>query len=112
MYVAGYTNWYEFTGQEESTGGSFAQYWKNGNIHDLPGGPLTGFGTGEAFDIRVADGNVVVGGVATRDPDYDYGYVTACYWLNGELHYLVNQYDIPEGIDDWEHSYVRGVFIE
>ncbi len=112
VYVAGYTNWYEFTGQEESTGGSFAQYWKNGNIHDLPGGPLTGFGTGEAFDIRVADGNIVVVGVATRDPDYDYGDVTACYWLNGELHYLVNQYDIPEGIDDWEHSYVRGVFIE
>ena len=48
IYVAGYTDWYEFTGEEETTGGSFPQYWKNSTIHDLQGGPLTNFGTGVA----------------------------------------------------------------
>ena len=111
IYVAGYTDWYEFTGQEETTGGSFPQYWKNSTIHDLPGGPLTNFGTGLAYDIRVSDGNVVVVGAATRDTSY-YSEKSACYWLNGELHYLVNQYDVPDGLEDWEWSSAKGVFIE
>ena len=112
IYVAGYTDWFEFTGQEETTGGTFPQYWKNSTIYDLDGGPLTNFGTGQAYDIRVADGNVVVVGIATRDPSYDDSVESACYWLNGELNYLVNQYDVPEGLEGWDWSSAKGVFIE
>ena len=112
IYVAGYTDWYEFTGEEETTGGSFPQYWKNSTIHDLEGGPLTNFGTGVAYDIRVADGNVVAVGAATRDSSYYDSYLSACYWLNGERHYLVKQSQVPEGLEDWEWSEARGIFIE
>jgi hypothetical protein len=112
IYVAGFTDWFEFTGQEETTGGTFPQYWKNSTIYDLDGGPLTNFGTGQAYDIRVADGNVVVVGIATRDPSYDDSMESACYWLNGELNYLVNQYDVPEGLEGWDWSSAKGVFIE
>ena len=112
IYVAGYTDWYEFTGEEETTGGSFPQYWKNSTIHDLEGGPLTNFGTGVAYDIRVADGNVVVVGEATRDSSYYDSYLSACYWLNGERHYLVKQSQVPEGLEDWYWSEAMGVFIE
>ena len=112
IYVAGYTDWFEFTGQEETTGGSFPQYWKNGNIYDLEGGPITNYGSGAAYDIKTADGNIVVVGIATRDTSYYNSPESACYWLNGELHYLVNQYDIADGIDDWILSEAKGVFIE
>ena len=112
IYVAGYTDWYEFTGEEETTGGSFPQYWKNSTIHDLPGGPLTNFGTGVANDIRVADGDVVVVGEATRDTSYSGSQESACYWINGELHYLVEQNDVPAGLEDWDWSSAKGVFIE
>ena len=112
VYVAGYTDWYEFWGQEETTGGSFPQYWKNNTIHDLEGGPLTNFGSGVAYDIRVADGNVVVVGAATRDSSYYDSYLSACYWLNGERHYLVKQFQVPEGLEDWYSSEAMGIFIE
>ena len=112
IYVAGYTDWFEFTGQEETTGGSFPQYWKNGNIYDLEGGPITNYGSGAAYDIKTADGNIVVVGIATRDTSYYDSPVSACYWLNGELHYLVNQYDIGDGIEDWISSEAKGVYIE
>ena len=111
VYVAGSTDWYEFWGQEETSGGTFPQYWKNSTIYDLEGGPMTGFGTGEAYDIRVADGNVIVVGIATRGPDYDDSGASACYWLNGELHYLVDQYDVPEGLENGYESEARGIFI-
>jgi hypothetical protein len=104
VYLAGYTNRYEFTGEEETTGGDFPQYWKNNTIHDLEGGPMTEFGTGAAYDIRVADGNVIVVGIATRGPNYDDSGTSACYWLNGELHYLE---DIS-GV--WSEA--KGVFID
>ena len=101
VYVAGYTDWYEFTGEEETSGGYFPQYWKNSTIHDLEGGSMTEFGTGQANDIRVADGNIVVVGMATTGgPTGE----SACYWLNGELNYL----DVVEG----GSSEATGVFIE
>ena len=112
VYVAGYTDWFEDTNNPYTTGGSFPQYWKNSTIYDLEGGPMTNFGTGLAYDIGVADGNVVVVGVATRDTSYFDSQESACYWLNGELHYLVNQYDVPEGTEGWEWSAARGIFIE
>jgi hypothetical protein len=114
VYLAGSSDYIEDIGDSLNTGGIYPEYWKNNNIYHLTGGPPTDFGTGEARDIRVADGNIVVVGVATRDPDYNGSYTTACYWINGELHYLVSQYDVPEelGLNDWENSYARGVHIE
>ena len=115
VYVAGNTDWY---GQYdvEPSGGSWPQYWKNNNIMDLPGGPLNSWGTGTAYDVRAIDGNVIVVGVATvasPDPTTPEGsFIAACYWLNGELHYLVDQYDVPEGIEGWMDGYARGIFIE
>jgi hypothetical protein len=112
IYVAGYTDWYEDTNNPYTTGGSFPQYWKNSTIHDLPGGPLTNFGTGVANDIRVADGDVIVVGEATRDTSYSDSFTAACYWINGELHYLVDQNDVPDGLEDWDWGSAKGVFIE
>ncbi len=114
VYIAGSSDYMEDMGDSLNTGGTYPEYWKNDSKKYLPGGPPTDFGTGEARDIRVADGYVVVVGIATRDPDYNESYTTACYWINGELHYLVSQYDVPEelGLDDWEHSIARGVHIE
>ena len=114
IYVAGFADYIEDTGDSLNTGGRYPRYWKNNNIYNLEGGPPTSFGTGEAYDIRVADGNVVVVGISTRDPEYNNSFVTACYWLNGELHYLVSRYDVPEelGLEDWESSIARGIYIE
>ena len=61
------------------------------------------YGTGEAYDIRLADDNLVVVGVASRDTSF-YSEIGACYWLNGELNYLVKKGDVPEGIEDWYWS--------
>jgi hypothetical protein len=112
VYVAGCTDWFEDTNNPYTTGGSFPQYWKNSTIYDLEGGPMTNFGTGLAYDIGVADGNVVVVGVATRDTSYYDSQESACYWLNGELNYLVNQDDVSETIDNWITSEARAVYIE
>lgn len=112
VYVAGCTDWFEDTNNPYTTGGSFPQYWKNSTIYDLEGGPMTNFGTGLAYDIGVADGNVVVVGVATRDTSYYDSQESACYWLNGELNYLVNQDDVSETIDEWIDSEARAVYIE
>ena len=115
IYTAGETDWYGQYGVEPS-GGSYPQYWKNNTIYDLEGGPLNSWGTGTAYDIRVADGNVVVVGVATvesPDPSTPEGsFKGACYWINGELHYLVNNFEVPQSIEEWMHSYARGVHIE
>ena len=112
VYVAGYANYYEFTGEEFTTGGNKPRYWKNNKIKHLEGGPITYFGTGEAYDIKISDGNIVVAGIATRDTSYYDGYPSACYWMNGELNYLVNQGDVPDGIEDWTSSEAKAVFIE
>jgi hypothetical protein len=112
VYIAGYTDWFEDTNNPYTTGGSFPQYWKNSTIYDLEGGPMTNFGTGLAYDIGVADGNVVVVGVATRDTSYYDSQESACYWINGELHYLVEQNDVPDGLEDWHWSSAKGIYIE
>ena len=100
IYVAGYTDWIG-DWDDDYTGGTFPRYWKNNKAHDLEGGPHDGnFGTGQANDIRVADGNIVVVGMATGGPTGE----SACYWLNGELNYL----DVVEG----GSSEATGIFIE
>ena len=82
----------------------------------MPGGPLNSYGTGTAYDIRAMDGNVVVVGIATvesPDPSTPEGsYTSPCYWINGELRYLINQYDVPDGIEYWMEGEAKGVFIE
>ncbi|MBJ12094.1 MAG: hypothetical protein CMG62_03310 [Candidatus Marinimicrobia bacterium] len=101
IYVAGYTDWIGDTNDDYS-GGTYPRYWKNNKAHDLEGGPHDGnFGTGQANDIRFADGNLVVVGMATGGPTGE----SACYWLNGELNYLEDV--IGEG-----SSEAKGVFIE
>ena len=105
IYVAGYTDWIEDINNPETTGGTFPRYWKNNKAHDLEGGPMTHFGTGQANDIRVADGNIIIVGIATRGTSYDSSGEYACYWLNGELHYLVDDMS-----DRWTEA--KGVFIE
>ncbi|MDP7028266.1 MAG: hypothetical protein QF380_07660, partial [Candidatus Marinimicrobia bacterium] len=101
IYVAGYTDWIGDI-NDDYTGGTFPRYWKNNKVHDLEGGPHDGnFGTGQANDIRVTDGNVVVVGMATGGPTGE----SACYWLNGELNYLK---DVIGG----GSSEAKGVFIE
>ena len=104
IYLAGYTNQYEFSGEEETSGGNFPQYWINNTIYDLEGGPMTEFGTGVAYDIKVADGNIIVVGIATKGPNYNDNGESACYWLNGTLHYL-------EDISG-ELSSAKGIFID
>ena len=113
IYVAGYTDWFEFTGEEETSGGFSPQYWVNGTLNDLPGGPRTDFGLGAAYDIRVADGNIAATGIATRDSSYYNSYTSACYWLNGTLYYLVNESDFSNELEiDWYRSNARGIFID
>ena len=110
VYSAGKTDWFgHYDGS--FTGGSFPQYWKGKKIYNLEGGPLVNYGTGEAYDIRLADDNVVVVGVASRDTSF-YSEMSACYWLNGTLHYLVKPGDVPEGIEDWYWSEAKGIHIE
>jgi len=112
VYVAGYTDWFEDVNDTLNTGGTLPQYWKNGNIYDLPGGPWTYFGKGAAYDIRVSEGDIIVAGIATRDSSYYDSYTSACYWLNGQLYYLVNENDVSQDLNDWHHSYARGISIE
>ena len=112
VYVAGYTDWFEDINDTLNTGGTLPQYWKNGTIYDLPGGPWTYFGKGAAYDIRVSEGDIIVAGIATRDSSYYDSYTSACYWLNGQLYYLVNKNDVPQDLNDWHHSYARGISIE
>ena len=100
VYVAGYTDWIGDY-NDDNTGGTFPRYLKNNTIHDLEGGPMTEFGTGQANDIRVADGNIVVVGMATGGPTGE----SACYWLNGELNYL-------EDVIGEYSSEAKGVFID
>ena len=112
VYTAGRTDWFgHYDGGSEYSGGYFPQYWKGKKIYDLEGGPLGWFGTGDAYDIRVVDENIIVVGVATRDNYLD-GEMSACYWFNGELNYLVKQGDVPAGIDDWYWSEAKGLHIE
>ena len=89
VYVAGYTDWFEDI-KDSLTGGTVPQYWRNGEIYDLPGGPITEYGIGAAYDIDIVEGYTVLTGIATRDSSYYDSYTSACYWLDGNLYYLVN----------------------
>ena len=104
VYIAGYTNRYEFHGEEETTGGNFPQYWINSTIYDLEGGPMTEFGTGAAYDIQVSDGNIIAVGIATTGPNYDDDGESACYWVNGKLYYIEDIIGV--------RSEAKGIFID
>ena len=58
---------------------------------------------------------MVVGVATVESPDPttpEGSFTAACYWLNGELHYLVDQYDVQQEIEYWMDSDVSGIFIE
>ena len=112
IYVAGYRDWFGDTGQEGPSGGYTPQYWKNGDIYDLEEGMRTDFGTGAAYDIKIADGNVIVVGEVPRDTLNSYSIESACVWVNGELNYLVQIDDVNQDIDDWMQSTAKGLYIE
>ena len=112
VYVAGYTDWFEDI-NDSLTGGTVPQYWRNGEIYDLPGGPITEYGIGAAYDIDIVEGYTVLTGIATRDSSYYDSYTSACYWLDGNLYYLVNEGGVNNELEtDWYRSNARGIFID
>ena len=112
VYVAGYTDWFEDI-NDSLTGGTVPQYWRNGEIYDLPGGPITEYGIGAAYDIDIVEGYTVLTGIATRDSSYYDSYTSACYWLDGNLYYLVNEGGFNNELEtDWYRSNARGIFID
>ena len=112
VYIAGYTDWFGDI-NDSLIGGTVPQYWKNGVINDLSGGPRTEYGIGAAYDIDVFDDYTVVAGIATRDNSYYDSYTSACYWINGSLIYLVNENDFNvDNQSDWYNSNAKGIFIE
>ena len=111
IYIAGYRDWFGDTGQDGPSGGYTPQYWKNGEIHDLEEGMRTDFGTGAAYDIKIAGGDILVVGVAPRDTINNISLESACIWLNGELKYLLDQGNMPENLEDWMVSTAKGLYI-
>lgn len=112
VYVAGYTDWFEDI-NDSLIGGTVPQYWRNGEIYDLPGGPITEYGIGAAYDIDIVEGYTVLTGIATRDSSYYDSYTSACYWLDGNLYYLVNEGGFNNELEtDWYRSNARGIFID
>ena len=60
-------------------------YWKNGQIFDLPGGPVfDNYWVGGGRDIIVEDGQIIVGGWASSSSQAQ----VAATWVNGQLVYL------------------------
>jgi len=112
VYIAGYTDWFSDI-NDSLTGGTVPQYWLNGVINDLPGGPRTEYGIGAAYDIDAVDGYTVVTGVATRDSSYYESFTSACYWINENMYYLVNESSFNNELEiDWYRSNARGIFID
>ena len=60
-------------------------YWKNGQIFDLPGGPVfDNYWVGGGRDIIAEDGQIIVGGWASSSSQAQ----VAATWVNGQLVYL------------------------
>ena len=54
---------------------------------------------------------MVVGIATVESPDPatpEGSYTSPCYWLNGELHFLVDQYDVPNEIERWMDGEAKG----
>ena len=112
VYVAGYTDWFGDI-NDSLTGGTVPQYWRNGEIYDLPGGPITEYGIGAAYDIDIVEGYTVITGIATKDSSYNDSSTSACYWINENIYYLVDESLFNNGFEsDWYRSNARGIFID
>ena len=112
VYVAGYTDWFGDI-NDSLTGGTVPQYWRNGEIYDLPGGPITEYGIGAAYDIDIVEGYTVITGIATKDSSYNDSSTSACYWINENIYYLVDESSFNNGFEsDWYRSNARGIFID
>ena len=72
----------------------------------------TDFGTGAAYDIKIAGGDILVVGVVPRDTINNISLESACIWLNGELKYLLDQDNMPENLDDWMVSTAKGLYLD
>ena len=76
-------------------------YWINGQIFDLPGGPVfDNYWVGGGRDIVVSDDQIIVGGWASSSNHSQ----IASIWINGELIYLEDENTYP--------SIVNSIFIE
>lgn len=76
-------------------------YWKNGQIFDLPGGPVfDNYWVGGGRDIVVSDDQIIVGGWASSSNHSQ----IATIWINGELNYLEDRNTYP--------SVVNAIFLE
>lgn len=74
-------------------------YWKNGQIFDLPGGPVfDNYWVGGGRDIIVEDGQTIVGGWASSSSQAQ----VAAVWIDSELFYLEDKdkfYSVVNSID-------------
>lgn len=100
VYLAGnvqYIGLVDSDGNEiEGKGGIFPHYWKNGNIHNLSGGPVyDNYWVGGGKDIFVSDSKVVVGGWASSN---DLAQVAAI-WVDGQLIYLEDEQEFSSVVN-------------
>ena len=76
----------------EGEPGITAHYWKNGQIFDLPGGPVfDNYWVGGGRDIIVSDDQIIVGGWASS---FSHSQIAAI-WINGKLIYLEDENIYP-----------------
>ena len=85
----------------EGEPGITPHYWKNGQLFDLPGGPVyDNYWVGGARDISVKDEQIIIGGWASSQTHSQ----IAAVWINGQLTYLEDKNMFP--------SIVSSIFIE
>ena len=85
----------------EAEPGITAHYWINGQIFDLPGGPVfDNYWVGEGRDIVAYDNQIIVGGWASSSSHSQ----VATLWIDGQLIYLENKDKFP--------SVVNSVYLE
>ena len=85
----------------EGEPGITPHYWKNGQLFDLPGGPVfDNYWVGGARDIFVKDGQIIIGGWASSKTHSQ----IAVVWINSQLTYLEDKNMFP--------SIVNSIFIE
>ena len=85
----------------EAEPGITPHYWINGQIFDLPGGPVfDNYWVGEGRDIVAYDDQIIVGGWASSSSHSQ----VATLWIDGQLIYLENKDKFP--------SVVNSVYLE
>lgn len=86
---------------KEGEPGITPHYWKNGEIFDLPGGPVfDDYWVGEGRDIAIHEEKIIVGGWASSLQHSQ----VAALWVDGQLTYLENKEKYP--------SVIHSIFIK